>query len=131
MAFIRRETKRCPAIILAANRIARVSGRISLLIVSIITIKGIKITGVLLGIKCTSVLDVLFNQEYINVANHRGSDIIRVLDMCEKLVNVKGSNPWMFKIIIMKNKEIIIINISGVLLIKFLNSFLIYIISFW
>jgi hypothetical protein len=38
--------KRCPAIILAVNRTARVPGRIIFLIVSIQTIKGIKILGV-------------------------------------------------------------------------------------
>jgi len=39
--------KRCPAIILAVKRIARVADRITLLVVSIKTIKGIKTGGVL------------------------------------------------------------------------------------
>ena len=44
--------KRCPATILAANRTDRVIGRISLLTISIITIKGINATGVPRGTKC-------------------------------------------------------------------------------
>jgi hypothetical protein len=43
---------RCPAIILAANRTAKVPGRIILLIISISTMKGINIIGVLFGTKC-------------------------------------------------------------------------------
>jgi hypothetical protein len=42
---------RCPAIILAVNRTANVPGRITFLIVSIHTIKGIKIVGVPWGTK--------------------------------------------------------------------------------
>ena len=41
----------CPAIILAARRTDRVSGRIKFLIVSIITIKGQKRIGVFKGTK--------------------------------------------------------------------------------
>lgn len=41
-----------PAIIFAVNRTARVRGRIISLILSIITIKGIKIEGVPWGVKC-------------------------------------------------------------------------------
>jgi len=42
---------KCPATILAASRIERVPGRMTLLTVSIITITGIKATGVPLGTK--------------------------------------------------------------------------------
>ena len=41
-----KERRRCPAIILAERRIAKVKGRINSLIDSMITIKGIKISGV-------------------------------------------------------------------------------------
>ena len=44
--FLRRVIKRWPAIILAVRRIARVIGRIILLTVSIITIRGIRVGGV-------------------------------------------------------------------------------------
>jgi hypothetical protein len=47
----RRERRRCPAIILAVKRIAKVKGRIINLIDSIITIKGIRIIGVPWGVK--------------------------------------------------------------------------------
>jgi hypothetical protein len=50
-----RVIKRCPAIILAANRTAKVPGRIMLLIVSITTIKGIRIPGVLCGTRCANI----------------------------------------------------------------------------
>jgi len=46
---------RCPAIILAVNRIVNVIGRITLLIDSINTINGIKILGVLCGTKCVNI----------------------------------------------------------------------------
>lgn len=44
--FLNRVINRCPAIILAINRTARVPGRIIFLIVSIITIKDIRAIGV-------------------------------------------------------------------------------------
>lgn len=44
--FPKRVISKCPAIILAVNRTARVPGRIIFLIVSMQTIKGIKIPGV-------------------------------------------------------------------------------------
>lgn len=46
------DSSRCPAIIFAVNRIAKVNGRIINLIDSMITIKGIKIKGVPWGVKC-------------------------------------------------------------------------------
>ena len=42
----KRDRRRCPAIILAESRIAKVNGRIKRLIDSIITMKGIRIIGV-------------------------------------------------------------------------------------
>lgn len=47
----RRDNKRCPAIIFAVNRIAKVSGRMISLIDSIITMNGIKRIGVLWGVR--------------------------------------------------------------------------------
>lgn len=44
--FPKRVNNKCPAIILAERRTAKVPGRITFLIVSIITIKGIRIAGV-------------------------------------------------------------------------------------
>jgi len=47
--------KRWPAIIFADNRIAKVNGRITVLILSIKTIKDINITGVPTGTKCANI----------------------------------------------------------------------------
>lgn len=46
-----KDNNKCPAIILAVSRIARVNGRIINLMDSIITIKGIKIKGVPCGVR--------------------------------------------------------------------------------
>lgn len=53
---------RWPAIILAANRIAKVPGRMIFLIVSITTIKGIRTGGVPWGTKWANMWVELFNQ---------------------------------------------------------------------
>jgi len=58
-----RAIKRCPATILAANRTDRVIGRISLLTISIITIKGINATGVPRGTKCEKKKFILYTVE--------------------------------------------------------------------
>lgn len=49
--FLRRVSRRCPAIILAASRTERVIGRIMLLMISMITMKGIRAAGVPMGTK--------------------------------------------------------------------------------
>jgi hypothetical protein len=51
----RRVNNKCPAIILAANRIAKVPGRIIFLIVSIHTIKGIRTGGVPWGTRWANI----------------------------------------------------------------------------
>lgn len=48
----KRVINKCPAIKLAVNRIDKDNGRIKILVVSIITINGVNIIGVLSGIKC-------------------------------------------------------------------------------
>jgi hypothetical protein len=56
------ESSKWPAIILAVNRIAKVKGRMSKLIVSIITIKGDRIKGVFWGVKW---VNKSFKKKYI------------------------------------------------------------------
>lgn len=56
-----RVNNKCPAIIFAVNRTAKVPGRIILLIVSIQTIKGIKTPGVPWGTRCINICWVWFN----------------------------------------------------------------------
>ena len=53
--FPRRVRRRCPAIILAASRTARVPGRMTFLTVSIMTINGIRALWVPLGTKCANI----------------------------------------------------------------------------
>lgn len=57
----RRTKSKCPAIILAANRTASVPGRITFLIVSIKTIKGIKAGGVPKGTRWANICLVWLN----------------------------------------------------------------------
>lgn len=59
--FPKRVISKCPAIIFAANRTAKVPGRIKFLIDSINTIKGIKTGGVPCGTKWANIWIVLFN----------------------------------------------------------------------
>lgn len=69
---------KCPAIILAVRRTARVPGRIIFLIVSIQTIKGIKIAGVPWGTKWANMCWVWLIQPYSMNLSHRGKARERV-----------------------------------------------------
>lgn len=57
--FPKSVNRRCPAIMFAVNRMARVPGRIIFLMVSIHTIKGIRTGGVPCGTKCANICMVL------------------------------------------------------------------------
>jgi hypothetical protein len=57
--FPRSVSKRCPAIMFAVNRTAKVPGRIILLTVSMHTINGIKAAGVPCGTRCSNIWFVL------------------------------------------------------------------------
>lgn len=78
---------KCPAIILAVNRTAKVPGRIILLIVSINTIKGIRIFGVPCGIIWVNICWVLLIHPYNINLNHKGNEIDK--DNVKWLVLVK------------------------------------------
>lgn len=69
---LRRIIKRWPAVILAVKRTERVIGRIILLIDSINTINGIKMKGVLKGIKCVNICWVFLIQPKIIKVSHKG-----------------------------------------------------------
>jgi hypothetical protein len=90
---------------LAANRTERVIGRIIFLIISIITIKGIRGAGVPKGTKCAKKFNVLLVMEKIINPNQKGSASERVMAKC--LVDVKeyASSPKVFVCAIKKNKE--------------------------
>lgn len=76
--FPRRVKSRCPAIMLAVSRIAKVPGRIKLLIDSIQTIKGINTLGVPWGIKWANICWVWLNQPKIIKDNQSGKDNVNV-----------------------------------------------------
>lgn len=83
-----RVNKRWPAIIFAVNRTAKVLGRIIFLIVSIITIKGIKIEGVPWGTKWANIcFELLIHPISMNL-NHNGNANLRVNVMWLVLVKI-------------------------------------------
>lgn len=71
-------SNRCPAIIFAVNRTAKVPGRITFLIVSIHTIKGISTLGVPWGTKWANMCWVWLIQPYIMNLIHRGKAKVNV-----------------------------------------------------
>ena len=78
---------RCPAIMFAVRHTASVPGRIRLLIVSMITMKGISVVGVPWGAKCSNMWFVfLIHPNNINLT-HNGKASVSVSVRC--LVVVK------------------------------------------
>lgn len=73
-----REIRRCPAIMLAANRIAKVRGRIRELVSSIPTIKGMRAPGVPRGNRWASIRPGVFNQPQSMWPSQRGSARVKV-----------------------------------------------------
>lgn len=71
--------RRCPAIILAANRTAKVPGRITFLTVSIKTIKGISAPGVPAGTKWANMCCVWWTHPKIIIESQRGRASARVI----------------------------------------------------
>lgn len=74
----KRVIKRCPATILAISRTERVIGRITFLMVSIKTIKGISTEGVLWGTRCENMWLVNLIQPKSIKVNQRGRANVRV-----------------------------------------------------
>jgi hypothetical protein len=70
--FPNKVNNKCPAIILADSRTAKVPGRIILLIVSINTINGIRTEGVPCGTKCANICFVLLIHPNIIKLSHKG-----------------------------------------------------------
>jgi len=86
--FPNKVNSKCPAIMLADSRTASVPGRITFLIVSINTIKGISTEGVPCGTKCANICLVLLNHPYIINLNHRGKAKERVIVIWLVLVKI-------------------------------------------
>lgn len=91
--FPKRVRSKCPAIILAESRTAKVPGRIIFLIVSIKTINGINTGGVPWGTKCANICFVLLIHPKNMKLNHRGraKDNVRVIWLV--LVKIYGNKP--------------------------------------
>lgn len=85
--FPNKVRRRWPAIILAANRTAKVPGRIIFLIVSIKTINGIRIEGVPWGTKWANICWVWLIQPLSIKVTQRGNERARVIAICLDLVN--------------------------------------------
>jgi len=87
LCSLRIVSRRCPAIMLAASRTARVPGRMTFLIVSIQTINDIRKGGVPCGTRWVIMWLKFLIQPNITMASHRGSESESVMSMC--LVAVK------------------------------------------
>ena len=104
--FPKRVISRWPATIFAISRTARVNGRITFLIDSIKTMKGIKAAGVLWGTRCANICFVWLIQPNIMNEIHRGSLRVRVKAMWLDAVNTYGNRPIKLLIKININKAI-------------------------
>lgn len=103
--FPKRVNNRCPAIILAVNRTAKVPGRIIFLIVSIHTINGIKTAGVPWGTKWANICWVLLIHPNSIKLNHKGKASVSVKVKWLVLVKIYGNNPMKLLNKIIENKE--------------------------
>lgn len=83
----KRVNKRCPAIILAARRIANVPGRITFLTVSIKTINGMRTGGVPWGTKWANMWLVCWIQPNSISVNQSGKERDSVIIIWLDLVN--------------------------------------------
>lgn len=88
-----RVNNKWPAIILAVSRTASVPGRITFLIVSIHTMKGMRIPGVPWGTKCANICWVLLIHPYNINEIHRGRANVKVNVRCLVLVKIYGNKP--------------------------------------
>ena len=116
--FPRSVSKRCPAIMLAANRIANVPGRITFLTVSIRTISGVRPIGVPAGTRWANMCFVWFSHPKIIKQAQRGRAKDRVIATCLVLVKIYGIRPKKLLNTINLNNEMNMIVIPGLALPK-------------
>lgn len=102
----RRVISKWPAIMLAVRRTAKVPGRIRFLIVSIRTMKGIKIAGVPLGIKWINMFWVLLIHPKNIKVNQIGREKVKLKIRCLVDVKMYGYRPRKLLKKIIKNKVI-------------------------
>ena len=103
--FPKRVNRRWPAIILAANRTARVPGRIIFLIVSIQTINGIRTAGVPWGTRCANICWVWLIQPYNINLIQRGRARASVRVKWLVLVKIYGNRPKKLLNKIIENRD--------------------------
>lgn len=120
--FPKRVRSKCPAIMLAVKRIAKVPGRIKFLIVSMQTIKGIKIGGVPCGTRWANIFNVFVNHPYNINLSHNGSANVNVNVKCLDLVKMYGNRPIKLLIKIVENSVIKINVLPSLIFKRFLNS---------
>jgi len=104
--FPSKVSNRCPAIMFAVSRTARVPGRMTLLIVSMITMNGINMDGVPCGTRCSNMwLVFLIHPNSINL-NHIGRAKVSVSVKCLVLVKMYGNSPRKLFAKIIKNSDV-------------------------
>ena len=87
---------KCPAIMLAVNRTHNVMGRIRFLVISIITMNGMRYEGVLWGTKWESIFFVIFNHPRKLTDNHIIMERGKVIHRWEVNENTWGYNAVRF-----------------------------------
>jgi hypothetical protein len=103
--FPNKVSSKCPAIMFAVNRTARVPGRIMFLMVSMMTINGINIVGVPCGTRCSNMwLVFLIHPNSMNLI-HIGRASVNVSVKCLVLVKMYGNNPRKLFIKIIRNRD--------------------------
>lgn len=105
MRFLRRVNKRCPAIMLAASRTERVMGRMILLVISIMIIKGIRGVGVPNGTRWARKLVILFQRENRMKPSQKGRAKDKEMVRCLVEVKENANNPRMLLKKIRKNND--------------------------
>ena len=97
---------KCPAIMFAVRRTARVPGRIRFLIVSMITINGISKVGVPCGTRCSNIwLVFLIHPNNINLI-HNGKARVSESVKCLVLVKIYGNSPRKLLVKIIRNNDV-------------------------
>lgn len=128
MKFLRRSIIRCPAVMLAVNRIDNVIGRIIFLIISIKNMKFIKWVGVLRGIVWINIFFVLINQPIIMMDVHMVRASVNEILMCAVDVKINGNRAIMLDI--KMNVKIVLIKgidpFSGLLINMFISLLIMF-----
>lgn len=101
---------RWPAVILAVSRTPSAKGRINRLIVSIITMNGIRGVGEPSGSMWANVIEGFFIIPVMIVAIHRGIAMAIFIDSWEVVVKVYGNRPNRFESKIMISRLVRILH---------------------